>query len=478
MNQPRVTSPPRLFGTDGIRGKYGTYPICEEFSYRLGLAIVKYCATPSAPIFTCVDSRQSGASLEQALHQGIVQAGGRAISFGIAPTPALAYLIKQQPAAAGVVITASHNPHHDNGFKIFNSQGSKLSSHQEQQLSELIGELNHHFTPSPPTITSQPLTQYQDYLRHQLTQLAHTYTHHPPLKMIIDCAHGATSNLATQLFIHQNPLNNLSCRVIHNSPTGLNINHQVGATNTQSLSQAVLTEQTDFGVAFDGDGDRLVIVDHCGQPVNGTALIAIIASWLHHTFPSLAPPAHTTSIATTKLANSGLDHYLNRTHIQVQRTEVGDRALAQLMTTNQLHFGGEPSGHYLFSHHLATGDSLYTTIQILQLMLHQLQINPDFTWHQAAQNIPLLAETMISIAVPQKIPLADLPHLQTAIDTLTDQLKQSSQHRQGRILWRYSGTEPKLRIMVEGAHQAQVDAIAHKLATMSLHAINQQCSPP
>ena len=470
-----MTSSRSLFGTDGIRGTYGIHPICEEFGYLLGTAIVKYCAAHSAPIFTCIDSRQSGTSLEQALHQGIVQAGGKAISFGTAPTPALAYLVKHQPAAAGVVITASHNPHPDNGFKFFNSQGYKLSAYQEHQLAELICDLDAPFTPSPPSIASQLPTPYQDYLRLKLTQLAHTYSHHRPLKMIIDCAHGATSKLATQLFIHQNPLTNLSCHIIHNAPNGLNINHQVGATNTQSLSQAVLTEQADFGVGFDGDGDRLVIVDHHGQAVVGSALIAIIAAWLYQTTTATVPKAHS-SIATTHLANSGLDHYLNRIHIQVQRTEVGDRALAQLMTTHRLHFGGEPSGHYLFSHHLATGDSLYTTIQILHLMLHQLQINPDFTWHQAAQNIPLLAETMTSIAIPQKIPLADLPTVKAAIQTRTHQLKQSSQHHQGRILWRYSGTEPKLRIMVEGAHQAQVDTIAHELATISLNEIKQQCS--
>lgn len=471
-----------LFGTDGIRGPYGSYPICADFSWTLGRALAElHTKTQAQPlIITCRDSRASGVALEHALHQGVLASGGQAISYGLAPTPALAYLITQHPGvAAGVVITASHNPSTDNGFKIFTSRGSKLNAAEQQQLSALI---HHHGRSgssgrmpagqSPTTLVSQSPDAYQHYLATKLKELAQAYPQavDAPLKLVIDCAHGATSTLAQALFVHAQHLPQVQALVIHSSPNGLNINDQVGATHIQALRKAVLAAQADFGVACDGDGDRLVLVDHHGTELTGSALLAILATW----HASVA--GSTSHVATTILANSGLDAYFKAQNITVLRSDVGDHALAELMATHDVPCGGEPSGHYLFREHLTTGDSLYALIQILHLSLDQRRIDPDFTWHAAARKVPLLAEAMHSITVPEKIPLAKLPAANAAIGKATAELKSASPTGAGRVLWRHSGTESKLRILVEGADQAQVERVAKHLAHTSLAATEQYLS--
>ena len=480
MNAPWPPGGSSLFGTDGIRGPYGSFPICTDFSWALGRALTELNHDPAAQtplIITCRDSRASGVALEHALHQGVMAGGGQAISYGLAPTPALAYLITQHPGAtAGVIITASHNPYTDNGFKIFTSRGSKLNTAEQQRLSTLI---HHHWRQDTPAqaavpdtlLTTQSPAAYQQYLTTKLQELAQRYPQATSLKLVIDCAYGATSELTQALFGGAQPLPQVQAIVIHSSPNGVNINDQVGATHTQALRQAVLAAQADFGIACDGDGDRLVLVDHHGTELTGSALLAILASW--HAGGSGSTPKH---VATTILANSGLDAYFQAQNITVLRSEVGDHALAELMAAHDVLCGGEPSGHYLFREHLTTGDSLYALIQILHLSLDQRQINPNFTWHEAARKVPLLAEAMRSITVPEKIPLAKLPAAAAAICSATEQLRAASSTGAGRVLWRHSGTEPKLRILVEGTDQAQVEHLAQHLAHISLAATEQYLS--
>lgn len=463
-----------LFGTDGIRGPYGSWPITEEFAYILGMALAQRTRSIPLLIFTCTDSRRSGASLETALHSGILSGHARVMSCGVIPTPALAYEIIHQGGGGGVALTASHNPHTDNGFKLFDHRGHKYSASEEQELEQVIQSLwsQHNMdisTTSPLTTSSSTL--YLDSLAQQLHLSAKQHHSIRPVNVVLDAAQGACSPLASTLFIDQNPWDNIRFILINHEPTGDNINHHCGAVHTTALSQAVLKHHADFGVAFDGDGDRVVVIDHLGQEVSGSALIAHMALWHQQTTKPTAGSCY--KVGTTILANSGLDSFFKTHNIKLMRTEVGDRNLAHLMDTHSIDFAAEPSGHHLFRSHVMGGDSLYATIQILQFYISQIKHNPSFNWHDASQTIGLLTETTISVAVNHKVPLENMPHVVLAIQSATQTLRSSSQN--GRVLWRYSGTENKLRIFVEGDHsKTHLDQIASSLADTSVQAIKQQ----
>ena len=443
----------RLFGTDGIRGAYGQFPITESVAYAIGRAL----AGPQ-PLLTCHDSRFSSPSLEGALHQGVTDGGGEAISYGVAPTPALAYMVAKEDVTGGVVISASHNPYTDNGFKVFNAKGRKLSTAEETRLTEQIYRHYREQCQGRGVPEIRVPSAYLDALKAYLQDIPHPLK---PIKIIIDCAHGASSVMARELFLGaQQP--NIQFELIHSSPNGRNINHGVGATAPAALCARVKEAGAFLGLAFDGDGDRLLLVDHKAKEVAGSALLAVMALWLQE-----QGRLEGAVVVTTELANSGLDRFLVGHNIRVLRSAVGDKELAAVMESHGAVLAGEPSGHLLFADHLYSGDSLHSAIEILSLTMGHLATNPDFHWSGAAAGIPLLAERMISGAVEVKVPLHKLPSVQQALGAAEQKLAS------GRVLWRYSGTENKLRILVEGSDQAEVDKTAESLMHQSLEAIQQ-----
>lgn len=447
----------KLFGTDGIRGAYGRFPITESVAYALGQTLAG-----RKPLLTCYDSRFSSASLERALHQGVRDGGGEAISYGMAPTPALAYMVAREDVGGGVVISASHNPYTDNGFKVFNAKGRKLSSAEETSLTQEIyryyrEQSQSHFGTMDIEARREP-SAYLDVLKACLQDVPVPLK---PMKIIIDCAHGASSLMARELFLGtQQP--NMQFELIHSSPNGRNINHGVGAIAPAALCARVKEAGAFLGLAFDGDGDRLLLVDHQAKEVSGSSLLAVMALWLHE-----QGKLEGGVVATTELANSGLDRFLADHNIGVLRSAVGDKELAAVMESHGAVLAGEPSGHFLFADHLYSGDSLHSAIKILALTMGRLAVDPDFQWSDAAAGIPLLAEQMLSGAVEEKVPLEQLPSVQQAVETAEQKLAS------GRVLWRYSGTENKLRILVEGSDQVEVDRTAESLMHHSLGAIQR-----
>ncbi|MDG1445934.1 MAG: phosphoglucosamine mutase [Methylophilaceae bacterium] len=440
----------QYFGTDGIRGKVGEYPITPDFVMRLGYAAGRvFVGLPSnlakgahPTVLIGKDSRISGYMLEAALEAGLTAAGVNTLLTGPMPTPAIAYLTRALRAQAGIVISASHNPYDDNGIKFFSSEGEKLGDEIEYAIE---GELDKPMQVMDSAKLGKA-KRIDDAAGRYIEFCKSTFPNNMDLrglKMVLDCAHGATYHVAPPVF-HE-----LGAEVIAigNQPNGLNINLNVGSTHPQALQKAVVEHQADLGIAFDGDGDRVLMVDANGQLLDGDQLLYIIALGLY------AKGKLKGGVAGTLMTNLALEHALQKHQIPFARANVGDRYVLELLKEKNWQLGGENSGHILTLDKHSSGDAIIAALQVLYALKQSGQ-----TLAQMGQVLPLYPQVLINVTTQQKLDLQQA-EIQTAVKQAEAKLKEA-----GRVLLRASGTEPKIRVMVEGQDASLVQQLAQDIA--------------
>lgn len=444
----------RLFGTDGVRGKVGEV-LTPELAFRLGQAAGKVLSKEAAETHKKIligrDSRLSGQMLEAALTAGLTSTGIDVVTCGLIPTPAVAWLVREKGAVAGVVISASHNPYWDNGIKFFNQDGLKLSDAVEDEIEALVkGEAPIGYAPVEAlgTVTDdrEAIHRYEAFLLDQASFEA------LPLKVVVDCANGSASPIADHLFTSLG----LETTMIGHEPDGRNINHQCGSTHTEGLIAAVKSQGADIGLAFDGDADRFLAVTADGDLVDGDQLMSIYAHDFHQR-GVLEPNL----LVVTVMSNLGLKLAMQAAGIEVVETKVGDRYVNEALMAHDGVIGGEQSGHIIFRKINSTGDGLLSAIMLLNIMAREKKSLKDL-----AASMDRLPQTLINVQVQDKQGWETEASIQEAI-----RQAEASLGDEGRILVRASGTEPVLRVMVEGKDKATIDRLAQDIAQVIEKAI-------
>lgn len=420
----------KLFGTDGIRG-VANRDLTPEMAFKIGrIAAWILGRERDNPIFLIGrDTRLSGSMLEGSLTAGITSAGGAVRLLGVVSTPAVAFLTRDLNAAAGVVISASHNPIEDNGLKIFDSRGYKLPDSIENKIEEYFFDGSDQ-VPRPEGTTLGQAFSDGDALARYLNHLKDSAKTLEGIRLVIDCAHGAACRVAGELF------ENLGAKVklIHDEPDGKLINVNCGATDTRDLRELVVRENADVGLAFDGDADRLIAVDENGAEVDGDAVMAICAVDM-----AGSNQLKLNTLVATVMSNGGLDILAEKNGIKVLRTSVGDRYVLEKMVEGGYNLGGEQSGHIIFSDHATTGDGLLTALQLLSIVAKRQK-----PLSQLAAQLERLPQVLVNQKVATREGWAENARIAAAIEEVENKL---GQH--GRVLVRPSGTEPKIRIMLE-----------------------------
>jgi phosphoglucosamine mutase len=446
----------KLFGTDGMRGEAGKFPLDTATVEIVGTSLAnhlreKLCRAPL--IVVGRDTRESGLWLEQALVRGATAAGAELKSGGVITTPGVAYLARSLSADAGVVISASHNPYQDNGLKIFASQGRKLDEETERSIEKDVfskteplragGDEVSKSTPFTITAIDEAPLQllYLDYLANEIGRglsLA-------GIKLVVDCANGAASALATAL------LERLGATVvaINNTPDGRNINLNSGSLHTEQLQEEVLKHHADLGVAFDGDADRSLFVDAQGRLVNGDGTLWILANYLHG-----CGELDQQTVVATVMSNVGLELALKSRGISLVRTDVGDKYVLDELLRSGATLGGEQSGHIILPKLSLAGDGLITTLCILRAITEEQK-----SLQQLAEGFQVFPQILVNVRVNQKRPFAEFPTINRVAHKIENELGS-----RGRLLLRYSGTEPLARVMIEGESQPQIESFARQLA--------------
>ena len=439
----------QYFGTDGIRGRVGESVITPEFVMKLGYAAGRVLAShehlPAGKRPTVLigkDTRISGYMLEASLEAGLSAAGVDVLLTGPMPTPAVAYLTRALRAQAGIVISASHNPYYDNGIKFFSAQGTKLPDDIEHAIEAELAK------PMQVMESAQlgKAKRVDDAAGRYVEFCKSTFPNHLDLrglKIVLDCAHGATYHVAPPVF-HELGADVIA---IGNQPDGLNINEGVGSTHPQALQKAVLEHQADLGIAFDGDGDRVMMVDGAGNLLDGDQLLYIIAMGLY------AKGKLKGGVAGTLMTNLALEHALQKHQIPFGRAKVGDRYVLELLQDKNWKLGGENSGHILTLDKHTSGDAIIAALQVLQSVRESGK-----TLQQLGADLTLYPQVLINVTTKQKLDLN-----QDAVQTAVKQAE-STLNGEGRVLLRASGTEPKIRVMVEGLNQGLVQSQAEQLA--------------
>ncbi len=438
----------KLFGTDGVRGVAGRWPLTPAFVRRLGWATGTVLAErePRRPraLFVVRDTRASGPALVRALAEGLGAAGFRVLDGGVLPTPAVAALLPTLPAAAGAVLSASHNPAAHNGVKLFGPGGLKLDDRWEEAIEQRA--LSTDSMPAPRARLKRLPSARESYLRFLLRGWpAGASLRGVPI--VLDCAHGATSDVAPRLF------RRLGARVtvLSASPTGRNINLRCGALHPESLARAVRRTGARLGVAFDGDGDRAIFVDEAGHPRDGDAvLLAAARQW------RARGRLRDGTVVVTVMSNLGLLRALEALGLRTEVTAVGDRYVWQGMRKTGARLGGEPSGHVIFRDLLPTGDGILTALQVAALLVETGRSFSSLT--SLAVHYP---QVLVNVPVGERRPLDAIPGFTRALAGVNAALGDT-----GRTLVRYSGTEPLLRIMIEGPDRAVIQSHADELARL------------
>lgn len=434
----------KYFGTDGVRGKVGEMPITPDFVMKLGWAAGKVLAKQgSKKVLIGKDTRISGYMLEAALEAGLSAAGLKPVLLGPMPTPAVAYLTRTFRAEAGVVISASHNPYYDNGIKFFSTSGTKLPDDIESAIEDAMDE-------EVRCVESAQLgkaSRIDDAPGRYIEFCKSTFPSElslDGLKIVVDCANGATYHIAPSVF------RELGAEVITMgcSPDGLNINDKVGSTAPKALVERVLQEQADLGIAFDGDGDRLIMVDHTGYEVDGDELLYIIARDLQQQGTLVG------GVVGTLMTNLGLEVALSKLDIPLLRAKVGDRYVMELLQEKGWRLGGENSGHIICLDQTTTGDGIVAALQVLKAASRA-----DKTLFELRQDINKFPQVLINVRFAgEQDPLLS-EKVQQAVRNV-----EASLGKTGRVLLRKSGTEPLIRVMVEGEVETVVREHAEKIA--------------
>ncbi len=438
----------RLFGTDGIRGRANSFPITPELVLRLGKAIaLQFGQKGKAPkVVIGKDTRVSGYMIETALTSGLVAMGAQVMLTGPMPTPAISFLTRSLKADAGIVISASHNPAEDNGIKIFDSSGLKLSDADEHEIEKIVfsEDASHSFHEGKEIgkafRVEDARSRYVEFVRSTAAGASLK-----GLRVVLDCANGAGYKAAPEA------LSSLGAEVIaiNNRPDGVNINLCCGATDIKGLSKKVLDEKADAGIALDGDADRVIIVDSSGAEINGDKIMACLALDLKEN-DRLAKNA----LVATVMSNAGFEAYMAEKSIRTIRAKVGDRYVIEEMKKSGLNFGGEQSGHIIYGDYSTTGDGIITALQFLRLMKEK-----GVSASVLGNNFELYPQVLLNVAVREKKPFEQIPNLAAEIKSAEDALAGN-----GRVLVRYSGTENIARIMAEGKNGAEIKKIAESIA--------------
>ena len=445
----------RLFGTDGIRGLANKPPLTTELAFRLGrqlvATLIQHDPTKKTRLVVGRDPRLSGPMLEGALVSGALSAGGDVYAVGVLPTPAIAYLTRRLEAHGGVVLSASHNPFEDNGIKIFSSEGSKFPDAWEE---EIEGRLNGPDTaPWPTGVDIGRLVVHEaaeaDYIAQVRASCPHDLR---DLRIVLDCAHGATYRVAPEIFRRLGA----DVRVLNASPDGQNINRGVGAMHPEGLQKEVLRSRAQLGLAFDGDGDRLISVDEAGQIRDGDYALAICGRHL-----ATRGLLKSGTVVTTVMANLALDRALTGAGIGLAKVAVGDRYVLEEMLRIGANLGGEQSGHLLFLDHATTGDGIVSALQLIGVMRES-----GASLGELAQCLVKFPQVLVNVRVKSKPPVDSIPDLAERMQGLEAEMNGA-----GRILLRYSGTESLLRVMIEGEEQARIEHMAEELAGIIRRAI-------
>jgi phosphoglucosamine mutase len=433
----------RFFGTDGVRGEVGQHPMTVEFALRLASAAARVLAPDGGRALVGKDTRLSGYMFEAALEAGFIAAGVDVSLIGPLPTPGIAYLTQRFACSFGVVISASHNHYQDNGIKFFDANGSKLSDATEEQIEALL---------DGPALTRESMqlgraqrvdksrVVYQEFCMSTIP----AGTDLSGLKVVIDCAHGAAYKVAPRV------LADLGAEIIPIgcSPNGKNINLRCGSTAPELLQLTVSGVQADVGIGLDGDGDRLVMVDHLGRLVDGDRLMYVIACD-RHAHGELQGP-----VVGTVMSNLGLEHALKERGIEFVRAKVGDRYVLEMLRKHGGVLGGETSGHLLCLDRTTTGDGLVSALQVLAVMKRTGR-----SLAELAAGMPQFPQVMVNVKVRERVDPGQSPAIQAAVRKVEETLGTT-----GRVVLRASGTEPLIRVMVEGQDEQVVTRFAHELA--------------
>ena len=425
-----------LFGTDGVRGKAGSYPLDPPTVRRLGAALVRVLGhgKPGVRLLSGRDTRESGTWIEQELAAGIRSQGGSLTTAGVVPTPAVAYLTPRKGYTAGVVISASHNPFEDNGIKVFSGAGEKFTETLERQVEAMVEDAS---WAAPEGVAEEvPHIDYStDYLNHLHDVLPKGSA--SGLRVVVDCANGATTTVAPRLFAGLGA----DAAFIGCEPDGRNINLDAGSTAPARLARTVVEGGYRLGIAYDGDGDRAIFVDGTGAVVDGDAVMLMCAKQL-----KAEGRLEGNAIVATVMSNIGLEIALREAGIELVRCPVGDKYVMEQMMRSGLSLGGEQSGHVIFAEHLFTGDGLATSLHVLRTMAATGRSLADLR-----SELTSYPQVLLNLRVRERVDLATLPEVAAVIASVESRLA-----GQGRLLVRYSGTEPLLRVMLEGKDEAEI----------------------
>ncbi len=434
----------KYFGTDGIRGRVGQAPMTVDFIMKLGWAAGKVLSkSRRGQVVIGKDTRISGYMFESALEAGLAAAGLDVLLLGPMPTPAVAYITQSQRATAGIVISASHNPYHDDGVKFFNGDGFKLPDATEEAIEEMLDLELEMVVPEQIGKATRMEDAKGRYIEFCKSSIAFNKSLRG-LKLVIDCANGATYHIAPAVF------RELGAEVIEvgTKPDGMNINQEVGALYPENMRAHVLENQADMGIAFDGDGDRVMMMDARGDIKNGDQLLYIIAR------DKLARGRLDGGVVGTLMTNLGFEHALQARDIPFARAAVGDRYVMAELVERGWQLGGESSGHIICLDKTTTGDGIIASLQVLEALVSNGQ-----TLAEACSDLEIYPQTMINVPLSTELDLDNSASLKDAVKSAETELRDA-----GRVLLRASGTEPLIRVMVEGQDSEQVENIATTLA--------------
>lgn len=445
-----------IFGTDGVRGVANMEPMTVETSMRLGRAVAHLFqrGTHRGRVVIGKDTRLSGYMFEQAIAAGVCSMGADVMLCGPLPTPGIAFITSSMRADAGIVISASHNPYQDNGIKIFAADGFKLPDAAEARIEELLDSAE-LASVRPTAAEIGRATRVDDARGRYIVFLKRSFPRQRSLdgiKIVVDCAHGAAYKVAPAV------LEELGATVfaLGDEPNGTNINDLVGALHPQAMCQAVVDLGAHVGIALDGDADRVIFADERGNIVDGDAIMALCTRRL-----LARGELQKNTLVATVMSNLGLEHAVRAAGGQLVRTNVGDRYVVEAMRQHGYNFGGEQSGHLVFLDHMTTGDGIIAALQVLALMLEEGR-----PLSELSRVMVKLPQVLVSVKVKQRRPLDELLEAQRLIKDAEAKLGQD-----GRVLVRYSGTEPKVRVMLEGLNEGQIEQMAHEIA----HSIVTAC---
>lgn len=443
----------KLFGTDGIRGNASKYPFDDHALVRMGRAIASITAN-GRKILIGRDTRESGERILSSLARGLIIGGAEVFDAGVTPTPAISQFLAKGGYSLGIVISASHNPFVDNGIKIFDKNGRKLSDGQEMEIEKMLADLpNVSDEANRGDIIAIAENLTSQYIKDILSKFEQNINRKIP-KAVVDCANGATYRVAPEIcgrFIDD-------IIVTHNEPDGKNINENCGSTHMEGLREKVLSTGSDVGIAFDGDGDRALFIDNKGNIIDGDHILAMLSLRLKENDSFKG-----SGLVSTIMANYGLEEAMNRANIKLYRTNVGDRYVWEKMIETDSYIGGEQSGHIIFRDHGVTGDGIVTALSVLEIMSSTGQ-----SLNELASCLTKFPQILRNLPVKSKVPIEDLHKFREAVIDTENKL-----NGRGRVVIRYSGTENLLRIMIEGDDEESIRRYAETLASVADREINE-----